>query len=58
MTLQGIGGAEADKIIANRPYLTKTELVTKRVLPEGPFFSIKNQIVAMQKFKKPAKAKG
>jgi competence protein ComEA len=52
MTLQGIGAAEADKIIANRPYLTKTELVTKGVLETGPFLSIKNYVVAMQKFDK------
>jgi competence protein ComEA len=51
MTLPGIGAAEADKIFANRPYLTKTELVTKNVLPVGPFMSVKNQVVAMQKFK-------
>jgi hypothetical protein len=52
MTLQGIGAAEADKIVANRPYLTKTELVSKGVLETGPYLSIKNQIVAMQKFDK------
>jgi hypothetical protein len=59
MTLQGIGAAEADQIVAHRPYLTKTELVTKGVLPTGPFLSIKHQIVAMQKFdsKKVAAAK-
>ncbi|MGZ5250966.1 MAG: ComEA family DNA-binding protein [Caldimonas sp.] len=56
MTLPGIGAAEADKIVANRPYLTKTELVTKKVLPAGPFFSIRHRIVAMQKFK--SKGKG
>jgi hypothetical protein len=49
MTLPGVGRAEADKIIANRPYLTKTELVTKGVLPTGPFLSLKHQVVAMQK---------
>ena len=49
MTLPGIGSAEADKIIANRPYLTKTELVTKGVLLEGPFLSVRHQIVAIQK---------
>ena len=52
MTLPGIGAAEADKIIANRPYLTKTELVTKGVLPTGPFLSLKHQVVAMQKLPK------
>lgn len=52
MTLQGIGPAEAAKIVANRPYLTKTELVTKGVLPTGPYLSIKHLVVAMQKFDK------
>jgi len=51
MTLPGIGGAEATKIIANRPYLTKTELVTKGVLPTGPYLSLKKQVVAMQTIK-------
>jgi hypothetical protein len=46
-TLPGIGDAEAQKIIANRPYLTKTELVSKGVLPTGPFLSVKRQVVAM-----------
>ena len=50
-TLPGIGNAEADKIIANRPYLTKTELVTKQVLPSGPYLSLKSLIVAMPKAK-------
>ena len=49
MTLPGIGAAEASRIIANRPYLTKTDLVTKNVLPVGPFLSIKNLVVAMPK---------
>ena len=49
MTLPGIGAAEAARIIANRPYLTKTELVTKNVLPIGPFLSVRNLVVAMPK---------
>jgi competence protein ComEA len=48
-TLPGIGDAEADKIIAGRPYLSKAELVSKNVLPTGPYLSLKNRIVAMQK---------
>jgi len=48
-TLPGIGAAEADRIIANRPYLTTTELVTKKVLPVGPFVSLKHLVVAMPK---------
>ena len=56
MTLPGIGSAEADKIVANRPYLTKTELVTKNVLPIGPYVSLKNLVVAMPKAKPKGKA--
>jgi len=47
MTLPGIGKAEADRIIANRPYLVKTDLVGKNVLPVGPFLSIKYRVVAI-----------
>jgi len=47
MTLPGIGKAEADRIIKNRPYLVKTDLVGKNVLPVGPFLSIKYRVVAM-----------
>ena len=47
MTLPGIGAAEAARIIAHRPYLTKTELVTKNVLPVGPYLSLKPLVVAM-----------
>lgn len=50
-TLPGIGDAEADRIIACRPYLTKTELVSKKVLPTGPYITIKNRVFAMQKGK-------
>ena len=47
MTLPGIGASEADRIVANRPYLTKTDLVTKDALPVGPFLSLKRLVVAM-----------
>ena len=47
MTLPGIGDAEAGRIIANRPYLSKTDLVTKNALPIGPFLSIRHFVVAM-----------
>ena len=49
MSLPGIGKAEADRIVANRPYLVKTDLVSKNVLPVGPFLSIKRYVVAMPK---------
>jgi competence protein ComEA len=57
-TLPGIGDAEADKIVANRPYLTKTELVTKQVLPTGPYLSLKSKIVAMPTSRPVTKSKG
>jgi len=47
MTLPGIGTEEARRIIANRPYLTKTDLVAKQVLPVGPYLSLKHLVVAM-----------
>jgi DNA uptake protein ComE-like DNA-binding protein len=48
MTLPGIGAADADRIIAGRPYLTKTELVSKKVLPAGPYLTLKKHVVAMR----------
>lgn len=48
-TLPGIGDAEADRIIACRPFLTKADLVTKKVLPAGPFLTVKDRVVAVQK---------
>ena len=48
-TLPGIGDAEANKIIAGRPYLSKAELVTKNVIATGPYLSLKDRIIAMQK---------
>jgi competence protein ComEA len=54
-TLPGIGDAEADKIIAGRPYLSKVHLVTEVGLPVGVYQSIRHQIVAVQN--KAARAK-
>ena len=48
-TLPGIGDAEADKIIQNRPYLTKTDLVSKGVLGEGPYLALRDRMIAFQK---------
>lgn len=47
-TLPGIGDALSDKIIANRPYKTKRELVTKKVIPQATYEKIKDQIIAHQ----------
>jgi DNA uptake protein ComE-like DNA-binding protein len=48
-TLPGIGDPEAARIIANRPFLTKGELVTKKVIPTGPYLSLKNRVMALPK---------
>jgi DNA uptake protein ComE-like DNA-binding protein len=53
MTLPGIGPAQAAAIVAHRPYLTKTELVSKQVLPMGPFLQIRHQVIALQVVKPP-----
>ncbi len=47
--LPGIGDAEAEKIIKNRPYLTKADLVGKGVLGEGPYLSLRDKVIAFQK---------
>jgi DNA uptake protein ComE-like DNA-binding protein len=44
----GIGDAEAKKIIAGRPWLTKVDLVNKGVLPEGVYVALRDHIVALQ----------
>jgi hypothetical protein len=48
MTLPGIGNAEATRIIAGRPYVTKADLVTRSVLAEGVYVALRDQIIAGQ----------
>ena len=48
-TLPGIGDAEAGRIIAGRPYLSKADLASKKVIPTGIYLSLKDRIIARQK---------
>lgn len=51
-----LGEAEAKKIVENRPYKSKGELVTKAGLPEGVYQAIRHH-VEMQKPRKAAQTK-
>jgi competence protein ComEA len=50
-TLPGIGDAEAAKIIAGRPYGSKSWLATHRILDESIYDGIRHLIVARQPYK-------
>jgi len=46
--LPGIGPAYAQKIIDGRPYKSKNELVSKKIIPQSTYNKVKDQIVAHQ----------
>ena len=54
-TLPGIGDAEAARIVAGRPYLSKADLAVKEVIPTGIYVSLKDRIIAIQKQQPKAK---
>jgi len=47
--LPGVGDAYSKKIIENRPYAKKDQLVSRKVVPEKTYQGIKDMIIAKQK---------
>lgn len=47
-SIQGLGDVFIAKIVVNRPYANKSQLVSRKVLPESVYEKVKNRIIAKQ----------
>jgi DNA uptake protein ComE-like DNA-binding protein len=47
--LNGIGEAFSKKIVEGRPYKSKDELVSRKIVPQATYDKIKDEVVARQK---------
>ncbi|GAB3760014.1 hypothetical protein GCM10028796_07880 [Ramlibacter monticola] len=56
--LPGIGDAEADRIVAGRPYLSKAHLQTRGILSPLAYQGVRELVVARQKDARFAKVSG
>jgi competence protein ComEA len=55
--LPGGSDAEADRIIAGRPYNSKADLIANKVISEGRYSALKSLVVAGEPAKAPAPKK-
>ena len=48
-SLAGIGDAYSKRIIDGRPYANKTQLVSRKIIPQATYDKVKDQIIARLK---------